>query len=97
VDEATVRAHAEAHGRAMAVGDVRTAGEDLEGGARDQAAEVMKAVPRAIEGATVTSVKREGDGFVVRTRYFGDGSEATVEARWQERGDRPRIVALRVV
>jgi hypothetical protein len=96
VDEGLVRRHAEAHGRAVANGDLAVAGSDLDGAARSQAAAVMKSVPGTIEGAEVQSVEAAGDGFVVRTRYWGGGSEATVEARWEDRGGRPMIVGLRL-
>jgi hypothetical protein len=97
VDVGRVRALAEAHGRAMAEGNLRRAASDLDDAARAQSAEVMRAVPRSIDIAEVTSVEASGGNVVVRTHYAGGGAEATVEARWEERDGHPRIVDLRVV
>jgi hypothetical protein len=97
VDESAVRAHAEAHGRAVAQGDLRTAAADLDGPARAQASEVMSALPPRIEDVEVADLQPSGEEMVVRTRYSGEGAEATIEARWAERAGRARIVELRVV
>jgi hypothetical protein len=97
VDEATVRQHAEAHGGAVVEGDLRRAGGDLDADALVQAGEVMKQLPRTIRSADVESVEAEGDASVVRTRYRGDEGEGVVESRWEQRGDRPKIVSMRVV
>ena len=97
MDDEVMMAHAEAHAAAMAAGDLNRAGGDLDAATRAGAADVMKRVPRSIDSADVTSARREGDEFVVCTRYAGGQSEAIVEARWAERDGRPRIVALRVV
>jgi hypothetical protein len=97
VDEATVRRHAETHGEAVVEGDLRRAGSDLDADALVQAGEVMKQLPRTMRSADVESVEGEGDACIVRTRYRGDEGEGVVESRWEERGERPKIVSMRVV
>ena len=96
VDETAVRQHAEAHGQAVVAGDLRTAGADLDGNALAQAGDVMKQLPRTLTSSEIVSLQDEGDAAVVRTRYAGDEGEAIVESRWQQRGDRPKIVSMTV-
>jgi hypothetical protein len=96
VDEEAVREHAEAHGEAVVAGDLRTAGGDLDGDALVQAGDVMKQLPRTLTSAEIISLETTSEAAVVRTRYAGDEGEAVVESRWEERGDRPKIVSLSV-
>ena len=96
MDEAAVRRHAEAHGQAVVVGDLRQAGSDLDGDALAQAGDVMKQLPRTIRSADVERIEAAGDACVVRTRYRGDEGEGVVESRWEQRGERPKIVSMRV-
>ena len=97
MNDSTVREHAEAHGRALASGDLAGAASDLSEGARAKAPGVMGLLPRPVTAAEVTSVETAADAFVVRTRYTGDDAAATVEATWAEIDGRPRIVDLEVV
>jgi hypothetical protein len=97
MDEATVKEHAEAHGRAMAGGDVNRAAQDLTDEGRAQAGPVMKALPRPITGAQVQEVTTVGDEFVVNILYSGSDSEVTVESRWADVGGKPMIVGLKTL
>jgi hypothetical protein len=96
MDEGSVRRHAEAHGRAVVAGDLRTAARDLHGDARSQAQGVMEAIPDDVSAAEVTSIAAEGNACLVLTRYSGATSETVVRARWAERDGRPMIVALEI-
>jgi hypothetical protein len=97
MDDATVRRHAEAHGQAMAGGDLNRAAQDLTEGARAGAGPVMKALPRPITGADVGNVAADGDEYVVQILYSGADSEAKVESRWAEVDGKPMIVGLNIV
>jgi hypothetical protein len=97
MNDSTVREHAEAHGRALARGDLAGAASDLSEGARAKAPGIMKLLPRPVTSAEVTSVEPSADAFVVRTRYTGDDGASTVESTWAEIGGRPLIVDLEVV
>lgn len=96
MDETTVRARAEAHANATVAGDLRSAGSDLtkEGAANAQA--VMARLPKALDAAEVQEVKPEGDEWVARIAYRGEGREVVVASRWAERDGRPKIVDLQV-
>jgi hypothetical protein len=97
MNDSTVREHAEAHGHAIAAGDLAGAASDLTEAARAKAPAVMKLLPRPVTAAEVTSVELAADAFVVRTSYTGDGGAAIVEAKWVEIDGRPRIVDIEVV
>ena len=102
MDEYTVRRHAEAHGRATVEGDLRAAGSDLtkdgyEYRALPAAGEVMKKMPASLSISAIDGVSSEGDEYVVRIRYSGEGGDAVVESRWAELDGRPKIVDLKVV
>ncbi|HET7481873.1 MAG TPA: hypothetical protein VFK89_03335 [Actinomycetota bacterium] len=97
MDESTVREHAEAHGRAMVEGDMRRAGGDLSPEAQKQAPAVMSNFPKRVESAEVVSLSVEGEAAVTQALYKGEGKDVTVEARWEERDGRPKIVDMKVV
>ena len=97
MDEAAVRQHAEDHGQAMVDGDLRRAGGDLSPEAQQQAPSVMSNFPKVVETAEVKSLDLQGDAAVVLATYRGGDKEVTVEARWEERDGRPKIVDMKVV
>jgi hypothetical protein len=97
VDEATVRNHAEQHGRAIVEGNLGRAAEDLTDPAKGQAGAVMKALPRPVTGVEVAGVRMEGDEAVVLVRYMGESADTSVESRWADEGGRPMITALRLL
>lgn len=97
MDEAMVRARAEAHGRATVAGDLKTAGADLDKSAYAAAGEVMKKMPSGLSGCEIADARSEDDDWIVAIRYLGDGASATVESRWAEGEAGPKIVDLKVL
>ena len=97
IDEATVLRHAEAHGRAVQEGDLRTVARDLAEEARAAAADVMREVPSPVTEAEVLSVEVSENQATARIRYAGEGRVTDVESRWVERDGRPVIVGLEIV
>ena len=97
MDEAAVREHAQAHGDALVQGDMRKAGGDLTSEAQGQAPGVMSNFPKKVESAEVISLDLQGEAAITQARYSGEGKEVTVEARWEERDGRPKIVDMKVV
>ena len=95
MDETTVRRYAEEHGRAMVEGDLIRAAGDLTTDAQARARDVMRELPRELDGAEVVTVEAAGgEEYVARIRYSGEGRDVTVESRWAERDGRPMIVDL---
>jgi hypothetical protein len=97
MDEGTVKEHAEAHGQAMAGGDLNRAAQDLTDEGRAQAGPVMKTLPRPVTGAEVQGITAAGDEFIVNILYSGSDSEVMVESKWAEVGGKPMIVGLKTV
>ncbi|CAN5531537.1 hypothetical protein BH24ACT26_BH24ACT26_09460 [soil metagenome] len=98
MEAATVREHAQAHGEAVATGDLRRASADLADDAKAEAGAVMGRLPKPVRGAELVDVEASGgDDCVARIRYTGDGDDVTVETRWREQDGRPKIVALTVL
>ena len=97
MDEDSVREHAASHGKATVAGDFKTAGRDLTPEAVEQAPGVMKAMPKSLSDADITSVERDGNAYVAVIEYSGGGESTKVASRWEEREGRPRIVDLKVL
>lgn len=97
MDENTLRARAEAHGRATVAGDLKAAGSDLDPSAYGAAGEVMKKLPEDLTGCEVTSIEDEGERAVVTIRYTGSGGSADVTSTWAERDGEVKIVDLKVL
>jgi hypothetical protein len=97
MDENRVREQAQAHGDAVARGDLNAAGGDLTTEAMAGAGDVMKQLPRPVREAAVLDVTVDGDVFVARISYRGEDDEKLVESRWVDRDGVPKIVELRVV
>ena len=97
MDEDTIREHAANHGNATVAGDLKTAGRDLTPEAVEQAPGVMKALPKSLSDADITSVERDGSAYVAVIEYSGGGESTKVASRWEEREGRPRIVDLKVL
>ena len=96
MDENTVKQHAEAHGKAVVAGDMRTAGSDLTPEAAAQAPGVMGKLPRPTTAAEILKVEVAGDQAVVHVLYKGSDAETTVISRWADRDGRPMIVDLAI-
>lgn len=97
MDEDSIREHAANHGKATVAGDLKTAGRDLTPEAVEQAPGVMKAMPKSLSDADITSVERDGSAYVAVIEYSGGGESTKVASRWEEREGRPRIVDLKVL
>ena len=97
MNDATVREHAEAHGRAVVEGDLRRAASDLTEGAQAGAGAVMAQLPRPLKDAEVVDVEQAGTEALARIRYSGEDGAVTVASRWADHGGRPMIVGLEVV
>lgn len=97
MDEALVREHAEAHGRATVSGDMKSAGSDLAPEGMSKAGAVMAKMPKDLIGSSIESVTIKGDAATIRIRYLGTDEELSVDSDWEERDGRPKIVDLRVV
>ena len=97
MDEDTIREHAANHGKATVAGDFKTAGQDLTPEAVEQAPGVMKAMPKSLSDADISSVEKDGDAYVAVIEYSGGGESTKVASRWEEREGRPRIVDLKVI
>ena len=97
MDESTVRAAAEIHGRATVERDYDTAGAYLTDDVKANVGEVMRQMPRSLTAADVVSVERKGDGYSCRIRYSGDEGAMTVESRWADLEGEAKIVGLAVV
>jgi hypothetical protein len=94
MDESAVREHADAHGQAVAAGDLNRAGGDLTKEAMASAGSVMKSLPRPVTGAEVRSIESAGDAYIVLIRYAGDDSEVMVRSRWIDEDGTPKIAEL---
>jgi hypothetical protein len=94
MDESAVRERADAHGQAVAAGDLNRAGGDLTKEAMAEAGSVMKALPRPVTGAEIESVESAGDGYVVLIRYSGADSDVKVRSRWVDDEGTPKIAEL---
>ena len=96
MDEATVREHAEAHGRAIVERDYDRAMEDLTVEVKAYAPDVMRSMPRRVHSADVIDVEPAGDDVVTRIRYTGEEAAAVFVSRWSVREGRPKIAELSV-
>ncbi len=97
MDENTVRESAQAHGDAVVAGNFDVAGKDLTAASGAQAPDVMKALPRGVTKAEVTSIEGGDDGMVVGIRYSNEDSATTVASTWQDVDGTPKIVNLEVL
>ena len=94
MDEAEVRARAEAFCQALAAGNVDAAIEDLSGELRRNLGEVLGLLPLPVTEGNVASIERGSSAFVVVVRLVGETDEVELETRWKERDGSPRIVEL---
>lgn len=97
MDETSVRESAQDHGDGVVAGDLQRAGAHLTRDAGAKAQDVMRQLPRQIESAQVVRIDAEGEEYVAVIRYSGEGRSVDVASRWAQRGDRAKIVDLRVL
>jgi len=98
IDENAVRAEAERHANATVAGDFRTAGASLTQAARDQAGDVMKAMPGQLSACEIAGSEEDGNGnWLVDIRYTGDSGDVIVRSTWDEVEGNPMITKLEVL
>ncbi len=97
MDESTVRETAQSHGDAVVAGDFATAGAALTPESSAAAPAIMKALPRPLTKAEVDAVEPQGDGFVARIRYSGEGESVVIASTWAEVDGAAKIVSLEVL
>lgn len=98
LDETAVRAEAERHANATVEGDFRTAGSTLTEPARNQAGDVMKAMPGKLTGCEITELTSDAEGNVLADiRYTGEDGATMVRSTWGEVDGRPMITNLEVM
>jgi hypothetical protein len=96
MDESQVREHAEAHGKNVVAGDLRSAGADLTTTGMKDAGTVMPQLPRPVTSSEILSVEAADDRYVVKIRYGGEPADVTVESQWAEHDGKPMIVGMSV-
>jgi hypothetical protein len=87
-----IRQHAQATCNALVTGDVDRLIGDLSDELRRNAGEVVALLPLPVSEASVTSVERNGQAFVVAIQLVGETEEVELQTRWKERDGAPRIV-----
>lgn len=97
MDDATIRARVQAHADAIERGDMDAVVADLSEELRPQAPQFAQLLPQPLASANVVDVDVRADEAVSLIRYTGVGTEVTVRARWQERGDRAVVVSVEPV
>lgn len=83
---------AEVHAKAIAAGDFETALQDFSAELAPKVPSMVPLLPEGLNAAEVLSIEPQGDDHVIRIRYDGSTTSATVESLWREDGGRPRIV-----
>src|SRR5262245_33585129 len=94
MDEAAVRARAEAFGQALVAGDVDRAIGFLSAELRRNLGEVVALLPLPASEAMVESIEHSGSGENVVLRVVGENDEMSLLTRWKDRGDEPTIIEL---
>jgi hypothetical protein len=96
----TIRDIVEAHGQAVADGNMQRALEDFtEAGAQHpNTGPTVAQLPQPVKTATVKRLDQQSDGsYVAHVRYGGDEKSTTVRSVWEHVGDRPYITSVSVV
>jgi hypothetical protein len=83
---------AEVHAKAIAAGDFETALQDFTAELAAKVPSMVPLLPEGLNAAEVLSIEPQGDDHVIRIRYDGSTTSATVESLWREEGGRPKIV-----
>jgi hypothetical protein len=94
MDEAIVRAHAQAFCDALIAGEIDRATADFSQELRSNLGEVIAQLPLPVSEATVESVEAGGKGLVVVLRLVGESDTVRLQTRWKERDDRPTVVEV---
>ena len=94
MDEQTVRAQAEAFGRALVDGDIGRAIGDLSAELQRNPGEVIALLPLPVSDVAVESVEHSGTGENVVLRLVGENDESSILTRWKDRGGQPTIIEV---
>jgi hypothetical protein len=98
LNENAVRSEAERHAKATVAGDFRTAGSSLTEAARNQAGDVMKAMPGTLTACEIAGTLEDGDGhLMVDILYTGESGQVTVRSTWDDVEGSPMITNLEVL
>jgi hypothetical protein len=95
-----VRDIVEAHGQAVADGDMQRALADFtEAGAKHpNTGPTVAQLPQPVKTATVERLDQQADGsYIAHVRYGGDEKSTVVRSVWEQAGDRPYITSVSVV
>lgn len=93
MEEADVRARAEALCSALVSGDIETATADFSAELRQNLGEVIALLPLPSTGATVESIERGGpSAFVVVLLLEGETETVQIQTRWKDRDGRPTVI-----
>ena len=87
-----IRQLAELHAKSIASGDFEAALQDFSAELAPKVPSMVPMLPENLSAAEVLSIEPAGDDYVIRIRYDGSASSATVESVWRQDGDRPKIV-----
>lgn len=98
--DAGVREIVEAHGQAVADGNMQRALEDFTkaGAQHPSTGPTVGQLPTPVTSATVEKLYQQDDGsYIAHVRYGGDEKSTTVRSVWEQVGDRPFITSVSVV
>ena len=94
MDEATVRARAQAMCDAIVAGDVDAAITDFSPELRRNLGEVISLLPLPSSGGSIESVAQGGSGYAVILRLVGESDEVQIQTRWKDRDGHPAVVEV---
>ena len=93
MDEADVRASADALCAALVSGDIERATADFSAELRQNLGEVIALLPLPATAAVVESVERGGtSAFVVILQIQGETETVEVQTRWKDRDGKPTVI-----
>jgi len=92
MDEAAVRARAQAYLEALMAGDIGKAAEEMSSQLRSNLGPLAAMLPMPLTEATIESVEHTPTGQLVTLHLVGEGGEIRLATRWKEREGRPTII-----
>lgn len=98
MDDSTIHAVADAHGRSVRDGDSERARSDVAPEFREGAGAIARALPNPVTSYEVVTASVRDDAVgVVQLRYSGPDSSVVVESAWSVRDGRPVMVGAHIV
>ena len=93
MEEAEVRAGAEALCAALVSGDIEAATADFSSELRQNLGEVIALLPLPVTDATIESIERGGSSaYVAVLQLVGESETVRVQTRWKDRDGRPTVI-----